>query len=403
MKLSNRINNISYTPTVALKHEAARRRARGEKIIDLGLGETKFGQPPEFTKALISAAKKGVNEYTYAGGTDEIRDAIAQANNSLFGGAYKGKIIQPKYNRSEIIHSTSAKLLISAAAYSVTETNEDVLILAPCWTPYIDAFKLMGIHPIIVQTKFENNFSPTKDILEKSLTRKSKAILLNSPNNPSGRVLTKKELETVYKFAKKNDLLIISDEVYDTIVFDEHVHQSIASLSEEAARRTIVIKGLSKGFGMGGLRFGYAMNKNKKIIEAMTKVISNTITSPPSLLQEAAKAFFLNPKSVAHAFKVTANHEKRAHFTMQRFKHMNLPFTSVEGGIYIFPKVSSFFNKGIKNSHDFAARLVEETGILVHAEHYGYNDHIRIALIQDVPVLKEAWDRLEIFLRKYVF
>jgi aspartate aminotransferase len=399
MQMSKRIDDISYSSTVALKHEAERRRARGEKVIDLGLGETKFGQPPELAKALIAAVNKGVNEYTYAGGTEELRDAVAQANNSLFGGAYQGKIIQPQYDKSEIVHATSAKLLISAAAYSVTEAGEDVLVLAPCWTPYIDAFKLLGINPVLVQTEFKDNLGPTESALEKSLTRKSKAILLNSPNNPSGRVFTKRELEIVYAFTKENDLLIISDEVYDTIVFGNHVHQSIASLSEEAANRTVIIKGLSKGFGMGGLRFGYAMSKSKEVIEAMTKVISNTITSPPSLLQEAAREFFLDPKCAAHALTVTKNHEERAYFSMQRFAEMKIAFTPVEGGIYIFPKVSSFFTNDIKNSRDFANKLVEETGILVHAEHSGYEDHLRIALIQDIPVLKEAWDRLELFVK----
>ncbi|KKW08644.1 MAG: Aspartate aminotransferase [Candidatus Kaiserbacteria bacterium GW2011_GWA2_49_19] len=399
MKTSNRVNNIHYSSTVALKHDVERRKARGENIIDLGLGEVKFGQPPEFTKALISVAKKGVNEYTYAGGTEEIRSVIAQANNSLFGGVYKNKIVQPRYDKEEIIHCTSAKLLISAAAYSVAEVNDDVIVLAPFWTPYIDALKFMGINPVIAKTRFENNFTPSQDILERSLTRKSKAILINSPNNPSGRVFTKKELEVVYNFAKKHDLLIISDEVYDTIIFGGHVHRSIASLSKEAAKRTVVIKGLSKGFGMGGLRFGYAMSKNEKIIGAMTRVISNTITAPPSLLQEAAEALF--SKSVRHTLKVTKNYEKRANFTMKRFQEMKLLFAHVEGAIYIFPKVSPFFSKGIKNSRDFAARLVEETGIVIHGEPCGYDDHVRIALIQDIPVLKKAWDKLETFLQKY--
>lgn len=400
MKISNRINKVSYSFTVALKHEAEKRKARGEKIIDLGLGEIKFGQPPEFTKALISVAKKGVNEYTYAGGTDEIRSAISEANNSLFGGVYKSKIIQPHYNKSEIIHGTSAKLLILAAAYSITEINDDVIVLVPFWPPYIDTLKLIGINPIIAQTKFKNNFTPSKEILEKSLTSKSKAIIINSPNNPSGRVFKKQELGVIYNFAKKHDLLIISDEVYDTIVFENYVHQSIASLSEDVAKRTVVIKGLSKGFGMGGLRFGYAMSKNKKMIDAMTKVISNTITAPPSLLQEAGPALFL--KSTDHILKIRKNFEKRVNFTMKRFREMKLPFTQVEGAPYIFPKVSSFYNKGIKNSHDFMARLIEETGIVIlHGESCGNDEHIRIALIQDIPVLKKAWDKLEIFLKKY--
>lgn len=188
--------------------------------------------------------------------------------------------------------------------------------------------------------------------------------------------------------------------MYDTIVFGDNVHQSIASLSEDAAKRTVVIKGLSKGFGMGGLRFGYAMSKNKKMIDAMAKVISNTITSPPSLFQEAGPALFL--KSTDPILKIRKNFEKRVNFTMKRFREMKLSFTQVEGAPYIFPEVSSFYSKGIKNSHDFMARLIEETGIVIlHGESCGNDEHIRIALIQDIPVLKKAWDRLEIFLKKY--
>jgi len=151
---------------------------------------------------------------------------------------------------------------------------------------------------------------------------------------------------------------------------------------------------------MGGMRFGYAMSKNKEIIEAVTKVISNTITSPPSLLQEAGPALF--SKSVDHIVKIKNGFEERANFTMKYFDKIGLKYTKTQGAAYIFPKVSPYYHRGITNSFDFMSRLIEETGLVVlQGSLCGNDNHIRIALIQEIPVLERAWQKLNKFLRKY--
>jgi len=398
MKISNRVQNIESTFTVALRIEADERKASGEDVIDLGLGDINFGQPPNFTKALVKAAQKGVNRYTEPEGTLELRKAIARANNNLYGGAYQGKIVQPKYEAEEIVHATSAKLLILAAATSIANPGDEIIVLAPYWPSYIDTLKLACVKPVVCYTTKEDNFCPSKEQLSSVVTKKTKGVIVNSPNNPTGRVYTKNELKEIADFAQENDLVIISDEVYDTIVFGKNVHYSIAAISDEVAQRTIVIKGLSKGFGMGGIRFGYAMSKNNKFVEALSKVVSNMITSAPSVLQEAGPALFL--KSIDHVIRVRETFEKRVKFTEDFFRKNGIDFTEVQGAPYIFPDISSYFNKDITNSKSFMQRLIKETGVVVlHGGICGNDKYVRIALIQDIPILEKALERMIKFIR----
>ena len=400
MRLSNNVGNIELAFTVALRIEAEKRKANGEDIIDLGLGDIQFGQPPKFTQALISAAKKGTNYYSEPNGILELREAIAHANNTLYSKSYQNKIIQPRYAPKEIVHATSAKLLIFASAISIANPNEEIIVIAPYCPSYIDTLKLAGIIPKICYTKKENKFFPTNKQLESLITEKTKGIIVNSPNNPTGRVYTEEELKIIASFVDKHDLFVISDEVYDTIVFDENKHLSIAVLDEKIAQRTIIIKGLSKGFGMGGMRFGYAISKNKDVIGALNRVISNTITSAPSLLQEAGISLFLG--STDHIINIRENFQKRVNFIEGIFKKNKINFTKVEGAPYIFPEVSSCFNKGITNSREFIQRLIKETGVVVlDGGVCGEDNHIRIALIQDLPILEEACKRLIRFIEKY--
>ncbi|MDA2936364.1 aminotransferase class I/II-fold pyridoxal phosphate-dependent enzyme [Patescibacteria group bacterium AH-259-L05] len=400
MKLAERMNEIGFALTAGLIIEVNKRKAAGKDVIDLGLGDINFGHPPAFITAVIEAVQNHVNAYTEPGGPSELREAISIAHNQHYSDFYKDKIIQPDYNPDEIVYTTSAKFLIVASALSLANPGDEIIILAPYWPPYIDAFKLPGAVPRICHSTKENNFFPSPQYLNSLITNKTKGIIINTPHNPTGRVYRFKELKCIADIAQKYDLAIISDEVYDTLIFDNNVHMSIASLDNDTAQRTVVIKGLSKGFGMGGMRFGYAMSKNPELITSLKKVVSNTITCGSSILQTAAPSLLLN--SIDHVITIREEFEKRVKFSENVLSEYGIQFPKVEGGIYVFADISPYLDRTMPTSTIFAEKLVSETGVVVLAGGACGNDnYIRIALIQDVDMLKEAYKRLTKFINKH--
>lgn len=392
MKISNRISNINVAITSQTKMQANKRNAQGKDIIDLGLGDINFGFPKAFVKAVIKSAKNQIDSYTEPGGPYKLRQAIAHANNNQYHDFYKGRIIQPNYSADEIVHIISSKLSICVSVMAITDPGDEIIILAPYWPPYIDALGVINVIPKICYTTRENNFFPTHDQLIALITEKTKGIIINTPHNPTGRVYTQTELKITAEIAKQYNLTIISDEVYDTLTFDDNIHYSIAAIDEQTANSTIVIKGLSKGFGMGGLRFGYAMSKNEDIIQALKKIISNTFTCAPAILQDAAQSVFL--KSTDHAVNIQKEIEKRIRFTENVFCNVDIQFSKIEGTFYIFPDISQYLTPKMPYSQSFVNRLINETGIVaLPGIACGNDNYIRIALIQDIPILEKAWQR----------
>jgi len=201
--ISKRVNNTELSFTISLRLEADKRRARGEEIIDLGLGDISFRQPPRFTEALIESARKGVNRYTEPSGILKLRQAISEANNNLYGGRYKGKIVQLKFSPEEIVHATSAKLLIFASILSSTDPGDEIILLAPYWPSYVDLLLLASVVPKICYTSFENKFFPTKKQLSKIITKKPKQLLLIPPIIQPIEYIQKKNWNLSRKYQRK--------------------------------------------------------------------------------------------------------------------------------------------------------------------------------------------------------
>ncbi|MCJ7691240.1 MAG: pyridoxal phosphate-dependent aminotransferase, partial [Clostridiaceae bacterium] len=256
MVLSKKVKQIAPSLTLDITAKAKKMKAEGIDVIGFGAGEPDFNTPQNIQEAAIKAIKEGKTKYTAVSGIIELKQAIIQkfkSDNNL------------TYIPSQIIVSTGAKQCLSNVFLTILNPGDEVLIGVPYWVSYPELVKLADGKPVYVQTEEINKFKLTIENLNKAITSKSKAILLNSPNNPTGSVYSKEELIVIADFAKANNLFIISDEIYEKLVYGDKRHISIASLSEDAYKRTIVINGVSKAYAMTGWRIGYAVGSTEII------------------------------------------------------------------------------------------------------------------------------------------
>ena len=247
MDLSNKAKQINPSLTLEITAKAKELKEAGIDVVSFGAGEPDFNTPENIIKAAIRAMEEGKTKYTATSGILDLRNAICEkfkVDNGLL------------YKPNQIVVSTGAKQSLANAFLAILNKGDEVIIPVPYWVSYPELVKLSDGVPIFVNTLKENDYKYTIKDLEKVVTKKTKAILLNSPNNPTGSIYTKEELREIAEFAKKYDLIIVSDEIYEKLIYDGNKHISIASLSEDAYKRTIVINGLSKSYAMTGWRIG---------------------------------------------------------------------------------------------------------------------------------------------------
>ncbi|HBL05667.1 MAG TPA: aspartate aminotransferase, partial [Clostridium sp.] len=266
MMLSKKAMEISPSLTLAITAKAKKMKAEGIDVIGFGAGEPDFNTPKNIQQAAIKAIEAGQTRYTAASGIIELKEAVVnkfKKDNNL------------TYKTSQIIISTGAKQCLANIFQAILNPGDEVLIGAPYWVSYPELVQLADGVPTFVDTEESNSFKLTIESLEKAVTKKTKAMILNSPNNPTGTAYTKEELEKIATFAQKHDIIIISDEIYEKLLYGESGHISIASLSEDAYNRTIVINGVSKAYAMTGWRIGYAA-ASEKITSLMSNIQSHT-------------------------------------------------------------------------------------------------------------------------------
>jgi len=278
MMLSKKAMEISPSLTLAITAKAKKMKAEGIDVIGFGAGEPDFNTPKNIQQAAIKAIEAGQTRYTAASGIIELKEAVVnkfKKDNNL------------TYKTSQIIISTGAKQCLANIFQAILNPGDEVLIGAPYWVSYPELVQLADGVPTFVDTEESNSFKLTIESLEKAVTKKTKAMILNSPNNPTGTAYTKEELEKIATFAQKHDIIIISDEIYEKLLYGESGHISIASLSEDAYNRTIVINGVSKAYAMTGWRIGYAA-ASEKITSLMSNIQSHTTSNPCSISQYAS-------------------------------------------------------------------------------------------------------------------
>ncbi|MGL5615731.1 MAG: pyridoxal phosphate-dependent aminotransferase [Sarcina sp.] len=373
MELSKKRSEIASSLTLALTAKAAKLKAEGEDVISFGAGEPDFNTPKNIIDAAIEAMNSGKTKYTAVSGIVDLKEAIIEKlkiDNNL------------NYSKEDIIVSTGAKQCLANVFQAILNEGDAVIVPSPYWISYPELIKLADGVPVFVETLRENNFKITKSEIEKAINenKKIKAIIINSPNNPTGAVYNEKELLEISEIAKKFDLFIISDEIYEKLIYSkENKHISIASLSEDAFKRTIVINGFSKAYSMTGWRVGYAAGP-KDVIKIMTNVQSHTTSNVNTIAQYACvEALRGNQEELEKMIERFKLRKEKMTTLIKEIKDVN--YIEPMGAFYAFIDISKILQKvNMKDSLEFSNRLLDEKKVVVvPGVAFGADSYIRLS------------------------
>lgn len=374
----------------ALKPSGIRRffdlAAGMEGVISLGVGEPDFVTPWSVRESAILSLEQGYTSYSANAGLIELREEIANYMNTQFHVSYSPK--------SEIIVTVGASQAIDIAMRAIVDPGDEVIIIEPCFVSYAPMVELAGGVPVTVQTLKENDFKILPSQLEEVITNKTKAIMLCSPNNPTGSMLNKKELKDLAVIVEKYDLLVIADEIYAELVYDEE-YTSLAFING-MRERTILISGFSKGFAMTGWRLGFVCAP-EEILQAMLKIHQYSILCAPTMAQHAAIEALRNGRS--DVVEMVKSYRRRRNYIVQSFNEIGLKCHIPGGAFYVFPSIES---TGL-SSEQFAERLLIEEGVaVVPGNVFGESGegHIRCSYATSLEQLQEAVKRIKRFIEK---
>ncbi len=390
MKLSNRVKNLKPSATLAITAKAKALRAEGIDIIGFGAGEPDFDTPENVKNQGIKSIEDGFTKYTPVGGINELKDAIINSLKKDHG---------LEYTRDEIIVSCGAKHSIYNITQALFDTGDEVLIPSPYWVSYPDQIALTGAKPVIIETTEENEFKLKTDDLKNAINENSSAIILNYPSNPTGTTYTRDELEEVVEIALENKLTIISDEIYEKIIYGGAKHVSVCELSKEAKESTILVNGVSKSYSMTGWRIGYAAG-NKDVINAMSKLQGQSTSNPTSISQMAALEALSGPQQVLD--ERCKEFEKRKDFIVKRLNEIEgFSCFNPKGAFYVFPSINGFVGKeyegkSISGSIDFTEFLLEKAKVaVVPGIAFGKENYLRISYATSMENIEKGMDRIE--------
>lgn len=347
---SNIVYTVQGSRTVAISDRARQLQQEGINVVNLGGGDPDFDTPQHIQNAAIEAMQKGFTHYVNSKGTPEMRKAIAEKYRREAGLTYNPD--------SNIIVTASGKVALYIALASLVDPGDEVMIFEPAWVSYRPIIQLLYGVPVAVSLSVANNFLVTEEIIEKSITPKTKAILINSPNNPTGRVLTDEELNCIARVAKKYDLWVVTDDIYEKIVYDGRTHKAIAALPG-MQERTIVVNGMSKAYAMTGWRLGYLAG-SAEIVAQILKLQQHFVTCAASFSQVGGTAALEGGYECVD--KMVAEYDKRRRLIAQALNEIpgvNCPLP--EGAFYFFPRVDY---KGM-NSVELATYLLDEAHVAV--------------------------------------
>lgn len=395
MKYSMKAEGLQASVTLAITSKAARLRSEGKDVVSFGAGEPDFNTPMNIIKAANQAMIDGHTKYTETAGMLKLREAICKKfkeDNNL------------EYNPSQIVVSTGAKQSLWNIFSAILNPEDEVIVPLPYWVSYTELIGICGGVPVILHTNKEDNFKINKEDLYKLVTSKTKAIIINSPNNPSGKVYSREELEIIAEFAKEHDLVIISDEIYEMINYDEKV-ESIATLSKDAYERTVVVNGFSKTYAMTGWRIGYTASC-AKVASLMVKLQSHCTSNPNSIAQVAAIEALNGPKEDLN--KMIEEFKRRRDFICSKLDSLeNIKYIKPNGAFYILVDISYYFNKtvnGIKigNAIEFASALVDEECVaVVPGDAFGLPECVRLSYPISLEQIEKGILRISNFLSKF--
>jgi len=389
MELSNRVKGIKPSPTLAITAKANQMKAEGLDVVGFGAGEPDFDTPENIKKACIDSLLAGNTKYTPVPGTNGARDAVIEKLKRDQG---------LEYARNQIVISCGAKHTLYNIFQALVGEGDEVLIPAPYWVSYPDQVILASAEPVIVETSEANNFIPTVADLDKVTTSRTKVLVINSPSNPTGGAATRKQLEEIAKFAVKKDLIVISDEIYEKIVYDGFQFTSIAQLPG-MVERTVLVNGLSKAYSMTGWRIGYAAAPTD-LVGAITNIQSQSTSNPVSFVMPAVEEALNGPQGFIDT--MVAEFDRRRLYMCDRLNAMDgVSCFRPQGAFYVFPNFSGLYgrkfkDKAIGNSGEFADYLLDEAKVaIVSGNAFGADDYARLSYAIAMENIEKGLDRIE--------
>lgn len=392
--LSERALKISPSVTLEITAKAKAMKANGIDVIGFGAGEPDFNTPTNIQEAGIKAIKDGNTRYTATSGIVELKKAICEKfkkDNNLL------------YKPSNILVSSGAKHSIFNAMYAILNPGDEVIMPVPYWVSYPEFIKLADGIPVPVETKEENDFKYCIEDLKLAITDKTKAIILNSPSNPTGTAYSKNELLAIAELAVKHNIFVISDEIYEKLIYDGEEHISIASLNEEIKHLTIVINGMSKAYAMTGWRIGYAA-ADEAIVKIMTNVQSHTTSNASSISQYASVEGLNGNQEIIEEMK--RHFVERRNYMVEKINSIaELSCRKPKGAFYVMANISKIKGKTIKGraintSFDFANLLLEEAKVaVIPGLAFGSDDFIRLSYATSMENIIEGLNRIENILK----
>jgi aspartate aminotransferase len=390
MKLADRVNRIQPSPTLAIDAKAKALRAQGVDVVSFGAGEPDFDTPAAIGDAARSAIDSGFTKYTPVGGINDLKDAISIKMKRDHG---------IEYSREEICVSCGAKHSLYNISQALIQDGDEVIIPAPYWVSYPDQVMLAGGTPIFIETREDSSFKITPQQLEKAITPRTKALIINSPCNPTGTSYTVEELRAIAQVCLRHDFMIISDDIYERLIYDGLVFSNIVQAAPELKQRVVLVNGVSKTYAMTGWRIGYACGP-KELIAAVTKMQSQSTSNACSIAQKAAVEAIAG--SQERVSVMVREFEKRRTYIIERLNSMPgvTCFTST-GAFYAFPNFSALYGKSfngrvITNSTEFADYLLEEARVaLVPGIAFGDDRHARLSYASSMENITEGLNRIE--------
>ena len=374
LTISQKCKNIQPSVTLAIDSRAKQLRNMGLDVIGFGAGEPDFDTPKYIKDAARDALDAGMTKYTPVAGTVELRCEIQE------------KLLRDNgldYELADIIVSTGAKQSLYNALSAILDPGDEVLLPSPCWVSYPEMVQMAGGVPVMVKGDENNGFLASAETLEKFVTEKTKALIINSPNNPNGSVYTRDMLEKIARLAIEKRFYVISDEIYEKLIYDGEKHVSIASLSDAIKAQTIVINGVSKSYAMTGWRIGYAAGP-KPVIRAMTSFQSHTTSNPNSIAQHAAAVALTNGERFMHESHTEFDaRRKLMHSLLNAIPGLSAAMP--KGAFYMMLNISGMIGKSlngriIKGSDDFAEMLLESKLVaVVPARAFGDDHYVRLS------------------------
>lgn len=390
MRLSRRAEQIQPSATLAIDAKAKQMKADGIDVLGFGAGEPDFPTPPHIVDAAVAALRAGDTRYTPVGGTPELKGAVCRSLERDYGLVYAP---------GEVTVSCGAKHTLFNLFLALLDERDEVIVPAPFWVSYPEQVQVAGATPVIVPTREEDGFRLRPEALEAAITPRTRALVLNSPSNPTGAMYGRLHLESLAEVIRGRDLLVVSDDIYQKLVYEGGRFVGLLEVAPDLRDRVVIVNGVSKTYAMTGWRIGYAAGPSK-LVAAMEKLQSQSTSNPTSFAQKAAAVALTGPQECV-AEMVAAFARRREFLTEGLNSLPGIRCPLPQGAFYAFPNVSGvygsrFEGEEIRNSFDLARFLLDEARVaVVPGAPFGSDQHLRLSYATSLDVIREGLERFE--------